>query len=145
MNILSTKLISAAIFFLLIILSGFWLSRSGKPYSTLILTIHKLIGLGVGVYLIITVYRIYKTGSSSPIGLVAMLVTILFFIGLIAMGGLLSTEKTMPGALSMIHKLLPYLAVLSSRTTLYLWYKKLTSTARTSTISTAIGLLAGKT
>jgi hypothetical protein len=120
MNTMNTKLISAAVFFLLIILSGFWLSRTGKPYSTLILTIHKLIGVGVGIYLISTVYRIYKAGSISPIGLAAIVVTILFFVGLVATGGLLSTEKPMPVFISAIHKLLPYLTVLSSGTTLYL-------------------------
>jgi hypothetical protein len=39
------RVVSAGLFFLFIFLSGFWLSRTGKPYSGIILTIHKLIGL----------------------------------------------------------------------------------------------------
>ena len=117
---MNTKLIGAAVFCLLIILSGFWLSRTGKPYSTLILTIHKLIGVGAGIYLISSVYRIYKVGSISPIGLTAVVVTILFFVGLVATGGLLSSEKPMPVVVSGIHKFLPYLAVLSTGATIYI-------------------------
>ncbi|MBN1668636.1 MAG: hypothetical protein JW862_16200 [Anaerolineales bacterium] len=39
------------------LLSGFWLSRSDRPYSMLISALHKLAGVGTGIYFGLTVYR----------------------------------------------------------------------------------------
>ncbi len=39
------RVIGAGLFFLFIFLSGIWLSRSGKPYSVVILSIHEFISL----------------------------------------------------------------------------------------------------
>ena len=114
------KLISVGLCFGFIFLTGFWLSRTGKPYSTLGVTIHKLIGLGMGIFLLINVYRLYRVNSLNLIGFAAILVTGIFFIGLAATGGLLSAEKPMPEAVSMMHKAFPYLATLSSGATLYI-------------------------
>ena len=120
MSIVQSKLFSTGLFFLFILLSGFWLSRSGKPYSSLIVTIHKLIGLAAGVYLVMTVYRVYKTASINQMGIIATVVTVLFFIGLVATGSLLSTNNTMPGFVTVIHRVFPYLTVLSTGVTLFL-------------------------
>lgn len=114
------NLLSAGLFILLIILSGFWLSRMGKPYNMLSITIHKLIGLAVGIYLVLTVYRIYQAAMLSPTEIIAIVIAVLFFIGLVATGGLLSAEKPVPLSVSMIHKLFPYLTVLSTGFALYL-------------------------
>ncbi len=56
MDAIQIKFVYTAVFFVWMILSGFWVSRSGKPYNTLIFTIHKFIGLGLGAFLIKTVY-----------------------------------------------------------------------------------------
>lgn len=117
---MGAKLISAGLFFLFIFLSGFWLSQAGKPYCMLIITIHKLIGLGVGIYLVLTDYRIYQEAMLSPIEITAIVVTVLFFIGLVAIGGLLSAQKSLPRYVSMIHKMFPYLTVLSTGVTIFL-------------------------
>jgi len=114
------NLLSAGLFILLIILSGFWLSRMGKPYNMLSITIHKLIGLAVGIYLVLTVYRIYQAAMLSPTEIIAIVIAVLFFIGLVATGGLLSAEKPVALSVSMIHKLFPYLTVLSTGFALYL-------------------------
>ena len=118
----TTKLsvLGAGLFFLLIFLSGFWLSRSGKPYSVIILTIHKLIGLAAGVFLVMTVYRIHRVAPLSPVEITAIVVTVLFFAGNVATGGLLSTDKTMPAVILRLHQITPYLTVLSTAVTLYL-------------------------
>lgn len=104
--------------FLFIFLSGFWLSRSGKPYSTLIFTIHKLIGLTMGIFLIITVYR---ATSLDPAQIVAIAITVLLFFATVAAGGLLSIEKPIPLIVSVIHKVLPYFTVISTAGTLSLF------------------------
>jgi hypothetical protein len=117
---MSSKFISAGLFFLFIFLSGFWLSRTGKPYSTLIFTVHKLIGLAMGIFLIISVYRVHQAGALTPVQIAAIVVTVLLFITTVAAGGMLSIDKPVPLVISWIHKFLPYMTVLSTGGTLYL-------------------------
>lgn len=50
MGTTQSGVVGTGLLFLFIFLSGFWLSHSGKPYNTLIFTIHKLIGLAAGVF-----------------------------------------------------------------------------------------------
>ena len=114
------RVVGAGLFFLFIFLSGFWLSRSGKPHSVIILTIHKLIGLAAGVFLVMTVYPIHQVAPLSPVEITAIVVTVLFFAGNVATGGLLSTDKTMPAVILGLHQITPYLTVLSTAVTLYL-------------------------
>ena len=114
------RVVGAGLFFLFIFLSGFWLSRSGKPHSVIILTIHKLIGLAAGVFLVMTVYPIHQVAPLSPVEITAIVVTVLFFAGNVATGGLLSTDKTMPAVIVRLHQITPYLTVLSTAVTLYL-------------------------
>ena len=120
MNNAQMKFFGVGIFFLFIFLSGFWLSRSGKPYSTLIFTIYKLIGLAAGAFLVMTVYRVYKIEAFHPDQIVAVSITVVLFILTIVAGGLLSIEKPMPLVITIMHRALPYLTALSTGGTLYL-------------------------
>jgi len=120
MDVFQSKFINAGIFFLFIISSGFWLSRTGKPYSVLIQTIHKLIGVAMGVYLIRMVYLTHMVSPITPVGIIVIVVTVLLFIGLVVTGGLLASEKSLPIIVTAIHKVLPYLTILSTVATLYL-------------------------
>ncbi|MFB0517627.1 MAG: hypothetical protein ACETWG_13645 [Candidatus Neomarinimicrobiota bacterium] len=114
------RITGVGLFFLCIFLSGFWLSHSGKPYSSMILNIHKLIALAAVVFLVITVYRINQTAKLSPTEFIASVVTGLLFLVTIISGGLASLPRTMPTALLILHHLLPYFTVLSTAVTLYL-------------------------
>jgi hypothetical protein len=123
------RVVGTGLFFLLIFLSGFWLSRSGKPYSSIIFNIHKLVGLAAGVFLIMTVYKTHQLAPLSPVEITAIVITVLIFVGTVAAGGLVSVDaagglesinQPIRAAISMMHKLLPYLAVLSTAATLYL-------------------------
>ncbi len=114
------RLVGAGLFFLFIFLSGIWLSRSGKPLNGLILTIHKLISLAAGIFLIVTLYRVNQAAALGATELIAAVVTGLFFLGTVVFGGLLSTGKPMPAAILRMHQILPFLAVLSTAVMLYL-------------------------
>ena len=98
------------LFLLLIFISGYWLSRSGKPYSSPKITLHKLIGLGTGIFLAYYVVSLNQIDQLNMVSIIAVSVTILLFLGLIASGGWLSAEKSLPSKLSSVHKLFPYLA-----------------------------------
>jgi len=120
MSATQLRIVNTGLFFLFIFLSGYWLSHSGKPLNVIILTIHKSIGLAAGVFLVLTVYRIHQVAPLSPIEITAIVVTVLFFAGNVATGGLLSTDKTMPAVILRLHQITPYLTVLSTAVTLYL-------------------------
>ena len=120
MNLIGSKLASAGAFFLFIFLSGFWVNRMGRPYGMLPVTVHKLIGLALGVYLAWMTYQTHKVIPLSPIQIIAVVVTMLFFAVNVATGSLLSTNKPMPEVVSMINKWFPYLTVLSTGAMIYL-------------------------
>ena len=120
MNINQLRVVGAGLLYLFIFLSGIWLSHSGKPYSVIIFAIHKLISVVAVVFLGRTIYQISQVAKLSGVGLVAVVVTSLLFLGTIASGGLLSTDKPMPAAISTMHQITPFLTVLSTAVTIYL-------------------------
>ena len=114
------RIIQACLFFLSMFLFGYWLQRMGKPYNGLIFNLHKLIGLALGVYLGWMVYQTHKVIPLSSIQIIVVVVTVLFFIVNVATGSLLSTNKPMPEAVSMVNKFFPYLTVVSTGVMIYL-------------------------
>ena len=105
------RIVGTGLFFLLIFLSGIWLSRSGKPLNGLILTIHKLIGLAAGVLLIISLVQMNQAAALGAMEIVAVVVAGLFFVGTVVFGGLLSTGKPVPGAILRMHQVTSVLTV----------------------------------
>jgi DMSO reductase anchor subunit len=120
MSLLSAELISAGIFFVFIIIFGFWLRFTGKPYNMLIITVHKLVGVAMGVYLGKMVYETHQVSPLSPVQITSIIVTVLFFVGLVATGSLLSAEKEMPSTVKVLHRVMPYLTIISTGVMLYL-------------------------
>jgi len=129
MEIPNTEMLYTGVFFLFILLSGFWVSRSGKPYPSGIFNIHKFIGLGAGVFLIRTVYLTHQVTPLSQAQWIAIGITTLLFIVTVVAGGLLSilaegglknTGASMQNAISLIHKSSPYVIILATGGTLYL-------------------------
>ena len=114
------QLAGAAIFFLVIFVSGFRLRRSGKPYGVLLFNLHKLVALAAAVLLVITLYRVNQADGASALALTLGIVASLLFLSSIVTGGLVSLEKAMPAPLLLAHRLLPYLILLSTAAALYL-------------------------
>jgi hypothetical protein len=112
--------IVAGLFFLFIFLSGIWLSRTGRPLNVAISTVHKLISLAMGVFLLVTIYQRSQVIPLSATEWIAIVVTGLCFLGTVVSGGLLSSDKPMPVAVLRAHQILPVLTVLSTAATLYL-------------------------
>lgn len=120
MNTNQVKIISTVVFFILIFLFGFWLSRSSKPYPMILFTFHKLIALGAVIFLAVTVYKIQLVTPLSPIQMTAVLFTAFFMIATVITGGLLSMDQELPAIVHKLHQVLPYLTVFSTAVTLYL-------------------------
>ena len=114
------RAIVAGLFFLFIFLSGIRLSRSGRPLKVGISTVHKLISLAVGIFLLVTIYQRSQVVALSAIEWIAIVVTGLCFLGTVASGGFLSSDRPMPDAVLRVHQIMPILTVLSTAATLYL-------------------------
>jgi len=116
----SAKAIVVGLFFLLIFLSGIWLSRTGRPLNVGISTLHKLISLAAGVFMLVTIHQRNQAISLNATEWIAIVITGLCFLVTVASGGFLSADKPMPAAVLRVHQVGPVLAALSSAATLYL-------------------------
>jgi len=129
MNTADTYLLYIGVFFIFILISGFWVSNSGKPYNSLIFNIHKLIGLGAGIYLMRAVYLTHETAPLTSAQWTSIVATGFLFIFTVAAGGLKSILEegdlqNMPQSaqtvIKWVHKILPYFIILSTALTLML-------------------------
>jgi hypothetical protein len=129
---MSTTLASFAgmgLFFLLIFMFGFRLTRSGRPYHRTLFTIHKLSALAAVIFLAVTFQRFDRSEHLGPAQASAMVIASLVMAGLFATGALMSIDsgaglarlgRAARTGLVTTHRILPYLAVLSTGTGLYL-------------------------
>ena len=103
--------------FLIVFLSGFRLHKLGKPYRTLLLTIHKLIPIALLVYLGLAM-RLMTPFST--LAWLVVLFAIFCFVVMVATGGWVSAAKEAPKVVLVLHKVLPYVTVLATAGALYL-------------------------
>lgn len=129
MNTMQTRILVTGLFFLFIFLSGFLLSGAGKPHNRVYFNLHKLVGLAAGIFLVITVLRIRQENGLETIQIASIVLTALIFFVLVAAGGLTgaaadgtlqSASQALLSTASSIHKVFPYLALLSTGATYYL-------------------------
>jgi hypothetical protein len=119
MNTAISKTTVSAILFLVVFASGYWMSRAGRPYNGLLFNAHKLIALGALIYLGVLANQVRQAAGFAPLQVAVVAIAAAAFIATIAAGGLVSIEKPLPAAQN-LHKLLPYLALLSSAGALYI-------------------------
>lgn len=119
MNALTSKIIGTGVLFLFVFLSGVWLSNSGRPINTIILTIHKLIALGTLIFIGVTIYQVNQAAQLSTAAIAVTVITGIFFVATIIAGGLLSLDEPV-SAMSIVHKVGPFLTVASTIVTVYL-------------------------
>jgi hypothetical protein len=105
--------------FLIIFISGFWLSKSGKPYHAVVFNVHKLLGLAVFVLVGVLVYQTQHGSAFSSLEFTMIGIAAVLTIGTIISGGLVSIDKSLPTVITLIHKILPYLTVLATAVVLY--------------------------
>ena len=121
MSILTSKTVICGFLILLTLTSGVWLSHSGKPYNSMIFTVHKLIALATVIIIGVNVYHLFRTiDGNTLIALSVIAVSGLLFLALFISGALLSLEISVPEAILKIHQVAPLLALVSSTVTIYL-------------------------
>ena len=124
MGVPQSTVLVAGIFFGLILLSGIWLKRSGKPYSVIVLTIHKLISLAAVGFLARAVVQMNRTAPLGATGLALAVATGVMFLTTIVTGGLVSIDRPVPAAVKTLHRVTPILTALSTALTLILLLRR---------------------
>ena len=120
MNTMTTKLIAAVVLSIFTLLSGVWLSHSGKPYNSLIFGIHKLIAMATIIMIGMSVINLYKALELRTLVMLAVIVVSgLLLFSLVVSGSLLSLN-ILPKVALRLHQVVPLFALAASTGTLYL-------------------------
>lgn len=122
METITTKLIAAGILFLFTLVSGMIVSRSGRPLSVGLVTIHKLIAVATVVLVGMAFHQLLQTiDGKAYIEISLMLLGAVLFLALIATGALLTREEMqLPGVVLKVHQVAPLLALAASTLSMYL-------------------------
>lgn len=119
MSIVS-KIIGTGLLFLLTIVTGIWLSNSGKPLNTLIFTIHKFTALASVIFIAIVIRNLLKNVEIKTVILTLIIITVLFVLTLFISGGLLSLGKPANDIILTIHSVTPIPTVITTAVIIYL-------------------------
>jgi hypothetical protein len=123
MSIIPNFLITG-ILFLLTLAFGFWLSHAGKPYNSLLFTVHKLIALGGVIYAGWQFFQ-WTKAANAPRTLTVLLVTAaLCVIALFVSGALMSGGKLDYALMLTIHRVAPGVLAICCALALYLLVRK---------------------
>jgi hypothetical protein len=121
MSTIASRIMICGLLFLFTLISGVWVSHSGKPINLVIFTIHKLIALATVIVIVMNVYQLYRAVDIRTfVEPVVIAVTGLLFIVLFISGALLSLGKSLSGAILRIHQVAPLLALAFSAMTITL-------------------------
>lgn len=115
-----SRIVIIGVLFFLKFLSGVLLTRSGKPFNSIVLAIHKLVSLVTVGFIAITLNQLRREAGVRAPELVASVVTGFLFLLAIVSGGLVSIEKPAPAAILIVHRVTPFLAVLATVATICL-------------------------
>jgi hypothetical protein len=114
------RAIGVGLLYLPTIGTGICLSNSGRPLSTLFITVHKLIALATVVLTSMLFWRLLKHVHMGAVLAGLIIASAVLVIALFATGALLSTGKPIKSPLLTIHQLAPVLLGLSIGATAYL-------------------------
>jgi hypothetical protein len=103
LNILS-RFVIPGIAFILTLASGFWLSRSGRPYNGLLFNSHKLIALAAVVVAVVQPVGILKSTDLPALSIALLALAALCAAGLFVSGALMSAGKLDHALLHTIHR-----------------------------------------
>ena len=120
---LTIKITFIAILFLLIVISGFWLSKKDKPYPALLFNVHKLLSLATFILGFIVIYNLQKDIELSSGHILIIIGTGILFILSIVTGGLLNLDKPLYNFLKLLHRIISPTVIILTATIFYLIIK----------------------
>lgn len=121
---ITLKITGIGVLFALIILSGIWLTKTGRPYSPVLFNVHKLVSLAGVVVTGIFVYNLLRGIEIRPLMWALVILTGVFFIVLIVTGGLLNLDKPFYTILRTIHRILPAFSIILPAIVFFLLLEK---------------------
>lgn len=116
----SSKMMYCGLGFVITLISGFILSKSGRPLNSAIFTVHKLIAVGTVILIGVSIRDLYKVIDVQTLYPVMIVITGLFFLALVVSGALLSFDKLAVLPVLRIHQIMPLLALAFATITVYL-------------------------
>ncbi len=120
MNVVQSRIPLMGLLYVFIVLSGFWVGSSGKPYNTAIFSIHKLIALATVAILAVTIYQSRASIVFTTVLWGALIVTGLLVSGMFVTGALLSIIQPTNIVVLSLHRVIPVLLVISAMAVTYL-------------------------
>jgi len=120
---ITLKISGIAILFILMIFSGIWVAKSGKPYDSTWFNIHKIVSLIAVVLAGIQAYSLYKAGAHPQVVFVLMIITALLFLILLVSGGIMNTDISVHQLLQLVHRISSGAAIILSVLVFYMLLK----------------------
>lgn len=120
MNNYTLKIGFNILLFLLVILSGIFLSKNGRPLNSTIFTIHKIVSITAIIYCSIFIVNSLKVVNLNHQITVCIILSTLFVVLEIVTGAILCFETTINSTLKILHKIMPALIFIFVGITLYL-------------------------
>ena len=117
---MTLKLIVTGIFFIIAALTGIWITRTGKPYNTVVFNIHKLISLAAIAFSVVIVYQLQKGAGMTQLQWLFCIITALFVVTSLISGGMLSVEKPAPKIIHLLHTIAPVFIAAGTAVVVYL-------------------------
>lgn len=109
----TTRLAVTGIAFLVIVVSG--LSLGQKPYNTLVFTVHKLVAIGLIIFLSVALRQMHHDMALNTLEIGLVVLAGLLFLATVVTGGAVSIPDTdLPPAVKTVHHVAPYLTALST-------------------------------
>ena len=102
------RLVVLAAAALIVVATGTWLSRAGRPYGTALLAAHKLLALAATVAVVMLVVQAGSAGVLGPLGIGVAAVTAALVIALFASGGVVSAAASPAAWAVLLHRFGPY-------------------------------------
>ena len=116
---LQAKYIAIGVLFIIHFAVGYVLTRSEEPYNTTILTVHKLASLAALILIVLVAWQFWKESNLDSPAFTGVIITVILFVTTILTGGLLSADVQATTIVNAIHKVFPYLTVISTIITIY--------------------------
>jgi hypothetical protein len=108
------------VIFLFTLVTGLWLSHTGRPFNGLLFNAHKLIALAAAITAGVQFARLLKL-STPAIAIVLLGAAAVCTLGMFVSGALLSLAKPAPVFVLRIHQVTPVLLLASVLASIWLW------------------------
>ncbi len=117
---MTMKFILSAALFVIAVITGIWLSRTGRPLNSALFNVHKLIALASVVFAVMGVINLVREKGVSTAVMLLIIAAGIFVAALFVTGALLSAEKPVNRMFLLVHAAAPVLTAGAAAAALYI-------------------------